>query len=570
MIYIILVLAILAAYEPVRHNGFVDYDDDQYVTENPHVNEGLSGESVLWAFTSFHFGMWHPLTSLSHIVNYELFGPNASGHHLTDLLLHIASTLLLFCILKKMTGAVWPSAFVAAVFALHPLNVESVVWVSERKNTLSTFFWMLTIASYIWYAQRPAITRYVVVVFVFCLGVMSKPVVVTLPFVLLLLDYWPLRRLQLPGANAPPQSDSPQTNFQSASLLRLVAEKIPLLILVLVLCVITLLAQQTVNAMITLEESPFGVRIANALVSYTNYIAKMLYPVRLTVAYLPQKLSLWQMIVSFIVLAVISTRVIYEARRRRWLLVGWLWYLGTLAPMIGIVQAGPHAMADRATYIPLIGIYIITAWGAAEFSTRWRHRKIGLSITAGVILMVLLTCSRKQVRHWQNSFALYGHGIAVTENNYLMHNNYGSLLLNEHELDKAIAHFNEAVRIKPDFADGHYNLGLAFSGKGNIELTIANYTKALTYNPDMLNANCNLGNIYLNLNKTDEAIACYSRALKIEPDFPGLNFNMGLALASQGKYGKAIEYFNEVLRVDHLNQITGIRNQSVGYPRGNG
>lgn len=564
-----LVVLTIAAYEPMRHNEFVDYDDDRYVTENRHVNRGITRKSLLWVFTTPHASMWHPLTSLSHMTDCELFGLNALGHHLTNLLLHIANTLLLFLILKRVTGAIWASAFVAAVFALHPLNVESVAWVAEHKNVLSTFFWMLTIASYIRYAQCPAVGRYLIVAFVFCLALMSKPMVVTLPFVLLLLDYWPLCRLQWPGSGereVPPQSESTKTEFQHSSFRRLVVEKIPLFIFSAVLCVITLITQHVLRDMKTAEKFALDIRISNALVSYLQYIGKMFYPRRLALLYLHpgDSLSMWQPIISFLILAGISALILYQVRRRRWLVVGWLWYIGTLVPAIGLVQVGKQAMADRYTYLPLIGIFIIFAWGIAELTANLRYRKIVLWVSAGLVLIALLICTRMQVRHWKNDFSLYGHTIAVTENNYFMLNNYGSLFRNKNEFDEAITYFNEAVRINPDFVQGYYNLGIAFSGKGNIEETIANYTKALTLNPRMWRANFNLGNIYWNMNKADDAISYYSKALEIEPNHPELNLNMGLILAEQGKYEKSIEHFNEVLRVEP-NWFAGYKHLGQSY-----
>ena len=360
-----LVLAIFVAFEPLRHNDFVNYDDDRYVTENPRVNCGITRQSLIWAFTGPHYGMWHPLTSLSHILDCQLFGLNPLWHHFSNLLLHIANTLLLFWVLKKMTGSFWPSAFVAAVFGLHPFSVESVAWLAERKNVLSGFFWILTIAAYMYYARHSNIRRFLLLILVFSLGLMAKPMVVTLPFVLLLLDYWPLDRFESAGQTQNHlQSSGP--GYQRASLRHLIAEKIPLLILSAYVSLITFAFQRTGGAMNLGQDIPFVSRIANALVSYISYLFKMVYPAGLAVLYPHPRNDLpsWKPVICLVILIAVSI-VIYLARRRRYLVVGWLWYLGILVPVLGLVQVGGQAMADRYTYLPLIGIYIIFAWGCA-------------------------------------------------------------------------------------------------------------------------------------------------------------------------------------------------------------
>ncbi|MEE9371337.1 MAG: hypothetical protein V3W45_07715, partial [Sedimentisphaerales bacterium] len=359
LVYLALALATAIAYEQVRHNDFVSYDDFAYVTENPDVSSGITRNSVIWAFTSVHVGNWHPLTGLSHMLDCQLFGLDAFWHHLTNLFFHIANTLLLFAVLKKITGAVWRSAFVAAAFALHPLHVESVAWLAERKDVLSGLFWMLTIAAYIRYAQCPTIRKYLLVVLVFALGLMAKPMLVTLPFVLLLLDYWPLGRFQwspesISEVSTP--SESIDTGYQKVTTFRLLSEKIPLFVLSAASSVVTFIVQKSQGAVMAMEIFPVRLRIANALVSYTGYIDKMLYPSRLAVLYpFSGDILTWQPIVSLLLLAIISAGVIYAARRSPYLAVGWLWYIGTLVPVLGLVQVGSQAMADRYTYLPSIG-----------------------------------------------------------------------------------------------------------------------------------------------------------------------------------------------------------------------
>ena len=446
LIYVVLAVATFIAFEPARLNGFVNYDDDDYVTRNPQVSAGLTPESVRWAFTTPYMANWHPLTWLSHMLDCELFGLNPLRHHLTSLSFHIANTLLLFWVLKRMTGVVWQSAFVAAVFALHPLRVESVAWVAERKDVLSGFFWMLTMALYVRYAERVSIGRYIAVFLSFGLGLMAKPMLVTLPFVLLLLDYWPLGRFQL----------SRDAGYRS--LFHLVREKVPLFVLSIASSVVTFIVQQGAGAMKPAESFGLNIRISNAIVSYMGYIFKMIYPIGLAPLY-PHpggNLPRWQPIVFFVILAVTSAGIIYM--HRRYLIAGWLWYLGMLVPVIGLVQVGQQAMADRYSYLPSIGIFIMVGWGANELLERWRYRKIGLGISAAVVLAALLICTRIQVRYWQNNLTLFRHTIEVTSNNFVMHSNYGNALLEEGVLEQAIENYNEALRVKPNYAAAVNNL----------------------------------------------------------------------------------------------------------------
>ena len=523
LIYAVLALATIIAFEQVRRSEFVHYDDNIYVTKNPHVQAGITRQSVIWAFTTPHYHMWHPLTSLSHMLDCQLFGLNPAGHHLTSLLLHIASGLLLFWILKRMTGAIWLSGFVAAVFAVHPLQVESVAWVAERKNVLCGFFWMLTIAAYIRYVERPRIGRYLLVVLVFFLGLMAKPMAVTLPFVLLLLDYWPLCRLRRARQNESedlPQSKSEKAGYQSLSLRGLVAEKIPLFILAAILSVITFIAQQRGGTMTAIEHLPLNIRIANALVSYLSYIGKMVYPSGLAVLY-PHRnddLMTWQPIVCFIILAVVSAGIIHIARRRRFLAAGWLWYLGTLVPVIGLVQVGGQAMADRYTYLPSIGIFIMVAWGAAELPGRWRYRKIGLGITAGVILVALLICTRMQMRYWRDDFTLFGHAIEVTKDNFFMHNKYGGILGQKGRLEESIRHCTEAVRINPQCFEAYNNIGASLLRQGKFDKAIECFNKALQINPRYSMAWNNLGTVYAHKGKIKDAISSWNKILELDPE----------------------------------------------------
>jgi len=580
LVCVVLVLATFVAYEPVRRNGFINYDDDKYVTENPQVQAGLTRRSVVWAFTTSHMGNWHPLTWLSHMLDCELFGLNPFWHHLTSLVFHMVNSLMLFWLLRRMTGAVWPSAFVAAAFALHPLHVESVAWVAERKDVLSAFFWLLTIWAYLRYVEHRRIARYMPIVVFFSLGLLAKPMVVTLPFVLLLLDYWPLGRFQQARFGG---EEVLQAGCRMSRVCSLLVEKIPLFVLAAISSVITFVVQQSTGAMDLGEGFPIRVRISNALVSYIGYISKVLYPSRLAVLYPHpgQSLALWRIIVAVLILVCVSGCVVYLARRRRYLAVGWLWYLGALVPVIGLVQVGAQGMADRYTYLPSIGIFIMIAWGAAGICARWRYGKIVLGVAAGVVLAVLVMCTRKQVGYWESNAAIFGHALAMTENNFIMHSSYGGMLFEEGRFDEALAHFNEAQRINPDYSDARRNvgivlfkqgkideaiavfsdvldgkgdwptaynyLGLAYAQKGELDLAVSNYNAALQLKPDYVDALKNLGIALKEQGKTDEALEKWTKALELEPDNPEVHYNMGVVSLERGDYDQAVGYFSVAL-----------------------
>ena len=561
LVYGLLIIAALAAYWPVLNHEFVKYDDDKRITENPNIKCGITCESVIWAFTSYHFHMWHPLTSLSHLLDYELFGLDPTWHHLTSLLFHTASTLLLFGILKRMTAAFWPCLFVALAFALHPLNVESVAWVAERMNVLSTFFWLLTIAAYIRYAERPGLVRFLLLVLVFALSIMTKAMVVTLPFALLLLDYWPLGRLQSPRRIEQEdlsESEAEQTGAQGVSIWRLLLEKTPLFLLTIGLSAVTYIAQQKGGVMSDLGNVPLKYRAANALVSYVTYIRKMVWPTRLAVFY-PHpfnKLPIWQVAASALVLLAVSVAVLLFARRRKYLTVGWLWYLGILVPVIGLVQVGSQAMADRYTYLPFIGLFIMIAWGLHDLLAKWRYRKITLGALALVALLALSVCTRLQLRHWRNNKALFEHALNVTGDNFVMSNNYANILKNEGQVEKAIDHFYTALRIRPGSPEVHNNLGNALGRLEKIDEAVKHYKKALQLKPNFAQAHYNLALLLAKQGKTDEAVASYREALRYRPQDVDTLSNLGFALAQKGDFDEAIEYYNKALELELGNIIT--------------
>ncbi|MBW2538391.1 MAG: tetratricopeptide repeat protein, partial [Deltaproteobacteria bacterium] len=470
LVCLFLAIVTLAVYWQVINYAFV-FDDDLYVAENFHVRRGLTSETVAWAFTTTSIANWHPLTWLSHMLDIQLYGLNPGSHHLTNVLFHIANTLLLFLILTRMTGALWQSAFVAVLFALHPLHVESVAWISERKDVLSTFFWMLTMWSYIRYVELPGVKRYLLILLFFILGLMVKPMLVTLPFVLLLMDYWPLGRFQFSrSGGAGPDSQPPSFS------LFLVWEKIPFIVLAAAVSVVAFLVQRSGGAVGSLEIFPIHYRIMNALVSYVSYIGKMIWPFNLALLYpYPGKLPWWHVSGAFLLLLSISLLSIRNVRRFPWFAVGWLWYLGTLVPVIGLVQIGPQAMADRYTYVPLIGLFIMIAWGIPEIFKKWRYKKEGLVTITVVLLLMLTVISWSQVRYWRNSVTLFKHTLDVTEDNYVIHNNLGFALAEMDRTPEAIWHYSEALRINPRYEKVHNNIGTAFILQGQLERAVEHF-----------------------------------------------------------------------------------------------
>jgi tetratricopeptide (TPR) repeat protein len=476
LICLAIVLATVAVYHPVRNNDFIDFDDPQYVVENKNIQNGLTPEAIKWAFTTTHAYNWHPVTWLSHLLDCRLFGLNPAGHHLTSVVFHMANALLLFAVLRRMTGATWRSAFVAALFALHPLHVESVAWVSERKDVLSTFFWLLTMWFYVGYTRQPKPVAYLLVVAAFALGLMAKQMLVTLPLVLLLLDYWPLGRF------AGWQKNSQVENTFG----RCFAEKLPLLALSAAASIIVLYVQSKAALVRSVHQIPIGFRFANALLAYVRYIGKMFWPVNLGILY-PYPLTeppLWRFAAAGLLLLGVTAAVFRFSRNRRWLVVGWLWYLGTLVPVIGMVQVGLQAMADRYSYVPLIGLFIIIAWAAPELTERLRYREIVLTVSAVAVLAVLSVLACRQVSFWKDSITLFAHTVAVTKGNDIMHYNLGRLLLDRGDTEGAIYHWAEAVRIKPDQPTIHKNLAVLFIRQGDTDRAIYHYRQALIYRPD--------------------------------------------------------------------------------------
>ncbi|MGW8222880.1 MAG: tetratricopeptide repeat protein [Syntrophobacteria bacterium] len=551
---LLLFIATLAVYWQVGNYEFVNFDDDKYIIENFHVQKGLTRDSVIWAFTATHVSNWHPLTWLSHMLDFQLYGLNPSGHHLTNVFFHLVNTLLLFLVLKLMTGALWRSGLVAALFAVHPLHVESVVWVAERKDVLSTLFWMLTLWAYLGYTKRPGVKRYLVILLAFALGLMAKPMLVTLPFVLLLLDYWPLKRIELgQSAIGLPAASQPSTiaNKPGAQAFRLLLEKTPMFVLAAVSSVVTFIVQKSGGAVGALETYPFKIRMANALLSYVIYLKKMIWPQNLAVFYPHpgQSLPMWQAAGAGLLLVVVSIAVIRAGRRYPYLPVGWLWYVGTLVPVIGLVQVGDQAMADRYTYVSLIGLFIVVAWGVPDVARSWRYGKSALALATGSLLVALMVSTSLQLKHWKNSLTLFDHALSVTDRNYLAHTNFGNALAELGRVDEALFHFTEAVKIRPSFSKAYNNLGNALARQGRDEEAIFHLTRALELEPDFPRAHNNLGNLFERQRKIEEAVFHYSMALELKPDFAEAYFNLGNLQARQGKMDQAISHFSSALQI---------------------
>jgi tetratricopeptide (TPR) repeat protein len=510
----------------VRNYSFVVYDDGLYITDNQHVRAGLNIENIFWAFSNTCSSNWHPLTWISHMLDVQLYGMNPGSHHMTNVLFHIVNSMLLFIVFKRMTGRIWQSGLIAVLFALHPLHVESVAWVAERKDVLSTFFWMLTMYSYVLYAEYPGIKRYLSVLLFFLLGLMAKPMLVTLPFVLLLLDYWPLRRFQF--------SQSGDDNINSnrcSDAIKLIYEKTPFFALSVASSIITFLAQKNEGTVGSLESFPIAVRFSNAFVSYVKYIVKLIWPFHLSVFYPhPGKLPGWQVAGACILLIAISLIAIRASKKQPWFAVGWIWYIGTLIPVIGIVQVGLQAMADRYTYVPLIGLFIIIAWGVPELITELHHKWLAFTIVAAIILSTLMAATWLQVGYWANSITLFKHALDVTNNSYLAHNAFGNALTIQGKLDEAVIHYSEAIRIRPIYANAHYNMGHTQAKQGYRREAIEHFRKAIQIKPDYAEAHNYLGYELAHLGKSKEAIEHFHKALQIKPDYAAAHYNLGITL----------------------------------------
>ncbi|MCX5878494.1 MAG: tetratricopeptide repeat protein [Deltaproteobacteria bacterium] len=567
---LILVAAMWAVYWPVKDHEFVNFDDDLYITENWVVQKGLTRESVVWAFTTTFPAYWHPLTWLSIMADVELFGLDPGRHHLSNVFLHTINALLLFALLLHMSGAMWRSFFVALVFALHPLHVESVAWATSRKDVLSTFFLFLTIWAYHGYTKKQTVIRYLLVLMPYGLSLMSKPMLVTLPFILLLMDFWPLRRLHLPEpASRKKKKGKRPTAVEKpgSSAVSLVLEKLPFLGLALICTLAVSFLRTAGEPFLGFEMRPLTLRMANALVSYVSYLGQTIWPMNLGAFYpFPRSLPSWQVAGSALLLAVISLGAIRSASRRPYFLVGWLWYLVTLLPVIGLVQWGLWpAMADRFTYVPLIGISIIAAWGIPEIIGRWKHKEVVLAASGGAAALYFSVFTWFQLSQWQNGITLFTRTLEVTDNNYVAHNNLGAALKDRGEVESAIPHFREALRISPLNSFAHANLGDALRSQGKLNEAIVHYQEALKARPNNEIALHNFGLALAMKGDVDEAIIHFQKSIKVYPYNPETHFKLGLALARQNRMDEAIACFSEAIRLKPAYYPEAMLNLGVAF-----
>jgi Flp pilus assembly protein TadD len=534
--YIVLVLSTLLVFWQVRNFDFVNYDDNDYVSENPQVLSGLSHDGIIWAFTTGHSSNWHPLTWLSHMLDCQLFGPDPGWMHLVNVLLHLANTLLLFTVLKKMTGSLWPSAFVAAAFALHPMHVESVAWISERKDVLSTLFLLLTLMAYVGYVKRPSVFRYLTTLALFAVGLMAKPMLVTLPLLLVLLDYWPLNRLtpqpiELSGRKSL-KSVSP--GVRNSVLYQVMIEKVPFFFISIVSCVITFLVQLAGGAVADITIRPGHIRVANAFLSYAKYIGKMFWPRDLAILYPFHTggIPFWQVATGVLLLLVISILVIWLGRRRKYLPVGWFWFVSTLLPVIGLIQVGDQAYADRYTYIPYIGLFVMIAWGLPELLSKWPQRKTILGIAAAIALTAMGIGTYRQVSYWKNSSTLFTHAIEATQNNYLAYDVRGIAYGKLGRYQEAIEDFRQAIKFRPDYVEAHSNLGVAYGGLGRSQEAIEAFGQAIMIDPDYAEVRYNLAKELAGQGRCDEAVDQYRTILRLKGDWPDPMNNLAWLIAT--------------------------------------
>jgi tetratricopeptide (TPR) repeat protein len=540
---------VVAVFHPVRKHEFTGYDDKVYITDNPYLRSGLTPENVMRAFTEPYFSNWIPLTRISFQLDYELYGLEPAGYLLTNAVLHALSTLLLFAALVRMTRATWPSAFVAAVFAVHPLHVESVAWAAERKDALAGVFWMLGMLAWARYAERPSLGAYGIVALCLALGLLAKPVVVTLPLALLLLDYWPLRRLAPAGAATPWPLDR-------ARLVRAVLEKLPLLVLVAAASAVTFVVQRQTGAMDYADHLPFDQRFANAVVSYVVYLAQSVWPSGLAVFYphLGDGLPVWQVAGSAALLALLTALALRWARTRPYLAIGWIWYLGTLVPVIGLVQVGLQAHADRYMYLPLVGLAIAVAWGAADLASLRRGARQLLAVAGAVAIAGLAFVAWQQVKTWRDTVTLFERAVAVTEDNYVAHTNLAAELLLLGRVAEAELHYREGVRIQPDSSEARLGWADALAVQGRLGEALGRYEEVLRRNPNEtrigIRAAGHYGLALLRVGRFAEARDQLERALAVHGEIAELHVGMALASSQLGDFARAVHHGREALRLD--------------------
>jgi tetratricopeptide (TPR) repeat protein len=546
---LLLIAVVLVFYNPVTHNGFVEYDDHGYITDNPHVRAGLTRATVKWAFTAYEQANWHPLTWLSHALDCQLFGLNPAGHHYVNVLLHAANAVLLFLLLQSATGFRWRSLMVAALFALHPMNVESVAWAAERKNVLSVLFFLLALYAYVWYGRRPGLRRYAAVAFFFTLSLLSKPQAVTFPFLLLLWDYWPLRRFGASVLDGPAEQVENSSRFGVG---RLVLEKVPLLLLSAASAVVTMKAQTGAGAVQAFSRYALLLRLENALISYVRYLGKAVWPSKLAVLYVHVGPYPARQVGAAAVLLLLVTAWVLRARHQRYLAVGWFWFLGSLVPMIGLVQVGSQAMADRYAYVPFIGLFLMSIWVVADRAEAYHIPAAYLAFSAVACLLVLGTLTYRQIGYWHDTESLWLHTLAVKEDSYGAQNNLASFLLSQDRVEEAGAHYRAALAILPGGPTATLGLGDYEERRGNLPAAIAQFelvarraadvdTRATGYD--------RLGFAYRKMGEPMQAKQCFETALQLAPDRARAMTGLGLIAQENGDLAEAIRQYSHALAV---------------------
>ncbi|MBT3311507.1 MAG: tetratricopeptide repeat protein [Desulfobacterales bacterium] len=538
-------MSIFASFQQVLDSDFVGYDDNLYVTDNEDIKAGFSAEGVIRAFTTYQSANWHPLTMLSHMLDCQLYGLNPKGHHLSSLLLHIANSLLLFIVLYKMTGGLWQSAFVAALFGLHPLHVESVAWVSERKDVLCTFFGLLAIGAYHYYVKQKRYIYYLAVFLFLSVGLMAKPMLVTLPFVLLLLDFWPYRRFDF-------YLKTGSMIILLKRILILATEKTPLFIPVIISSILTIKAQQSIGAVESFVALPMIIRIANAFNSYAIYAVKMVLPYSLSAIYphTGSYLPLWQAVCVFSIIIGVVYIAIRSSKQYPYLLTGLFWYLGTLVPVIGIIQVGSQGMADRYTYIPMTGLFIIVAWGGGDIIKSRNIKKGIIAIAVTLVFVGMAVKTYSQVLHWKNGITLFEQAVKNTKNNWLAHNNLGSAYFKAGNFEKAVFHYSESLKINPYYASTYYNLGTTFSAWGRTKEAIVFYKEGVRLKPVSSKTHYNLANLMYKNKRYDEAAFHFGEVIRIDPDNADAHNNMAYMLITQNMFEKAAFHCRMAIKIN--------------------
>ena len=556
LVVLMLIILTLGVYWPVQNFEFINFDDDVYVTENSHIKSGVTLDGFCWAFSTKYFGLWNPITWLSLMFDYKLFGFNAGGYHWTNVIIHILNAILLFFLFRNLTGAVWRSAFVAALFAIHPINIESVAWVSERKNVLSAFFWMLTMLFYVWYVKQPDWKRYLSVLISFALGLMSKPMLVTLPFVLLLIDYWPLNRTSINTQNEKDARLTLKAGKEKLSFL--IWEKIPLFILSAISICITIDAPQSARTVANI----FIERINNAIYSYAIYLKKLFWPTDLSIIYLYLNIPFLHILSSAIFLIIITILVCIYFKKYPYLPVGWFWYLGTLVPVIGVVPIGDHTMADRYAYLTFIGLFVIIAWGAEQISSKAVFLKKLFMFASVLIILLFAVAAHNRINVWANTITLFENAIKRNPNNYLACQIIGQEMAKSSENEKALRYYNMALKANPQFWPAYNNKGLILKTIGRREEAFENFQKAIKVNKFSVEAYHNIGVFYYENNEFDASVKYFLKAIEIDPLYIESYNYLGVVLAEKGKIEEGIKYFKKALSIDPKN-INAQKNMKI-------